>query len=751
MTGSKQDAGLKPSTEISQGIAVDSAPVSRAGQRKRPRASDFDEPDSAYKKQLGYGAGQLRPADRVVIEFSDDDEDESLYGDDADSMDVDSNHETEAHPTVVLENSRPALQKYPSSTSTPQGLSWQSDNENMRQKDLEIQAMHRKIALLEQQRKARKAKEAANRTESPRTVDDSATSSSSAGHLSPMDVYEAETSISASTAKAAAGTSTTMTSFADQQNLVDSFSESSVRVLASLDLAQLDNIRSKVLQMKDIESDPETLSRDSRFAACKDEADKLLFDITKAKEVREGQVPLIGELKNLAYEIGGLSLEILDDLRRQAEAKKQFTAQTELTPNSQASASADRGNYGIGDTHASIPPSISTAPLVVQKSEVNPSVNQVKDLAASPSSPSQSESSGSAMDESEDISSARGGSPSDEEPATLGEPQTLDSMTSSTQPQTEASISEPNPVVPIKNVSAESLSIEQGSSGQASSTEPPVVDSMPTSSPSGQDADLASSRPLSEGPLPDMTESNTIMDNLSNQDVDAEQQSMRESSAASEESEAYEPPEPETSAEPNSPYSPPFSPAPLEDPEQDMAMLDDHPADKPLTVASQVSTLEAQPDSQVGILGNQTSSTPATSDSKFTPYVSPLRSFKAYRYHPGYTEDVSDGYRSLTYSHDIDSMNYFCPYELAGGVCNDRSCQFQHFRDMTLSDDKILIEMGSVREGETEEEKEKYLAGLKEIINEMRRDKVKDFSTVAAEIAAYRRRFLQDPSRVLSL
>jgi hypothetical protein len=99
-----------------------------------------------------------------------------------------------------------------------------------------------------------------------------------------------------------------------------------------------------------------------------------------------------------------------------------------------------------------------------------------------------------------------------------------------------------------------------------------------------------------------MTESNTIMDNLSNQDVDAEQ-SMRESSAASEESEAYEPPEPETSAEPNSPYSPPFSPAPLKDPGQDMAMLDDHPADKPLTVASQVPTLEAQPDSQVEILG----------------------------------------------------------------------------------------------------------------------------------------------------
>lgn len=70
---------------------------------------------------------------------------------------------------------------------------------------------------------------------------------------------------------------------------------------------------------------------------------------------------------------------------------------------------------------------------------------------------------------------------------------------------------------------------------------------------------------------------------------------------------------------------------------------------------------------------------------------------------------------------------------------------------LTLTDDKILIQMGSAREGQTEEEKETYLAGLKEIINDLRRDKVKDFNTVASEIAAYRRRFLQDPSRVLSL
>ena len=59
--------------------------------------------------------------------------------------------------------------------------------------------------------------------------------------------------------------------------------------------------------------------------------------------------------------------------------------------------------------------------------------------------------------------------------------------------------------------------------------------------------------------------------------------------------------------------------------------------------------------------------------------------------------------------------------------------------------------MGNQREGESPEEKERFLEGLKEMINTMQRDQVKDFSTVASEIAAYRRRFLSDPSRILPL
>ena len=67
------------------------------------------------------------------------------------------------------------------------------------------------------------------------------------------------------------------------------------------------------------------------------------------------------------------------------------------------------------------------------------------------------------------------------------------------------------------------------------------------------------------------------------------------------------------------------------------------------------------------------------------------------------------------------------------------------------TDDKILVDMGNQREGKTTEEREAYIEGLKDLINNMQRDQVNDFPTVAGEIAAYRRRFLSDPSRILPL
>lgn len=75
----------------------------------------------------------------------------------------------------------------------------------------------------------------------------------------------------------------------------------------------------------------------------------------------------------------------------------------------------------------------------------------------------------------------------------------------------------------------------------------------------------------------------------------------------------------------------------------------------------------------------------AESEPTLKSYLSPLKLFKSFRFHENFVDEVPGGYRSLTYSHNVDPMKYICPFEASGGVCNDRLCEFQHFRDMTLS------------------------------------------------------------------
>lgn len=39
----------------------------------------------------------------------------------------------------------------------------------------------------------------------------------------------------------------------------------------------------------------------------------------------------------------------------------------------------------------------------------------------------------------------------------------------------------------------------------------------------------------------------------------------------------------------------------------------------------------------------------------------------------------------MTYSHNINPNMPICRYEATGGICNDSSCDSQHFRSMGLS------------------------------------------------------------------
>lgn len=132
----------------------------------------------------------------------------------------------------------------------------------------------------------------------------------------------------------------------------------------------------------------------------------------------------------------------------------------------------------------------------------------------------------------------------------------------------------------------------------------------------------------------------------------------------------------------------------------------------------------------------------------FTPYESPLKQFKSFRYHPQYLEEVSNGFRSLTYSHTINPEIPLCRYEL-DGVCNDDSCPSQHLRSIGLSDDKILVDLGAKPDdGSSPDE---FGNGLREVIHDIRSRKIRDFNIVAGEITAYRAKFLGDRSKVLPL
>jgi hypothetical protein len=77
-------------------------------------------------------------------------------------------------------------------------------------------------------------------------------------------------------------------------------------------------------------------------------------------------------------------------------------------------------------------------------------------------------------------------------------------------------------------------------------------------------------------------------------------------------------------------------------------------------------------------------------------------------------------------------------------------CVFNRAADFDHTDDKILLELGDAA-GYSDEEKPRFVSGLRCVLQELRNNKTKDFQTIAASIAAYRTEFLGDPSRVLLL
>ncbi|KIX10135.1 uncharacterized protein Z518_01216 [Rhinocladiella mackenziei CBS 650.93] len=128
----------------------------------------------------------------------------------------------------------------------------------------------------------------------------------------------------------------------------------------------------------------------------------------------------------------------------------------------------------------------------------------------------------------------------------------------------------------------------------------------------------------------------------------------------------------------------------------------------------------------------------------YIPYKTPLSAFKTYRFHPEFHDKVKSGYRSLTYSNNIDPSRTLCPTELSGETCNDPTCEEQHFSQMGLPDDKILIQMSSASDIQDKEARDQFLVGLKQVIADLRAREVKEFESVADALSAYRRKFFAE-------
>ncbi|KAE9365161.1 hypothetical protein N431DRAFT_430676 [Stipitochalara longipes BDJ] len=218
------------------------------------------------------------------------------------------------------------------------------------------------------------------------------------------------------------------------------------------------------------------------------------------------------------------------------------------------------------------------------------------------------------------------------------------------------------------------------------------------------------------------------------------------------ESDGYEPPD--ATAPTEALESPPFSPAPPESVHHEVAdeSMQDVNSPQPLSEDGQIASDDARPlvNGTPQVVLEDVSKEDPNKIHLFTPYESPLKQFRAYRFHPEFKQDIAGGLRSMTYSHKIDPNAEFCRYELAGGICNDTTCDLQHFRDIKLPDDAVLTALGSPDEF-TGEQREKFCEGLRQVLMDLRVRKIRDFDIIASEIVAHRSKFLGDTSKVLAL
>lgn len=300
-----------------QGLALDSTLHPRVAQRKRPRASDFDEFNDIPRRRFSQSADRGAPEDRLVIDISDDEE---FYGgSENDHMDI----EGTADQSQSFGNITSAAYLSSISTSLTPQIPRGNDQEHLRKKDMEIQAMHRKIAELEQRKKAK----IAATTQSPRTLNSLALPETQAGtdfetsNVSAADEPSAEKDPNGDNVETPSETLyTAKSAFEPDGPNTTTFPGD----LASMNATQLGIIRSKILRKQEIESglpdlDAEIESSGARLSELKKDEEKLLLSIAKGKQ---GRQQLISEIEDLGLEINGLTLEELEAAQCKLASRK---------------------------------------------------------------------------------------------------------------------------------------------------------------------------------------------------------------------------------------------------------------------------------------------------------------------------------------------------------------------------------------------------------------------------------------------
>ncbi|TGO89653.1 hypothetical protein BPOR_0099g00080 [Botrytis porri] len=690
------------------------------GQRKRPVAADFDGPStSQIPLKRPFGQSRVEPKPFVICVSEDEDEsDEDVEMELESQADADSPVQTprklpeqKALPTASsFLPPKPFTPPPTSSASTPPNLqsSIKPHPEDLRRKESEIEQLKRKIAEAEM-RKANKRTSSGAQT----PINNVAASMSNIGLIANKPDSSVEIQKGANVSKDKAQSNAAQA--AELQKAADIRKEE-----AELKRLRCERIASAIPRV-----DAEALQNQARLEELRAETARIEAAVQKN----------LHDKQKLVEEMERLSQETDQQLQKQKEKLDSLTREeTKDNPAEPPLASAQPDYEPEPQSLAESEPKSASVPM-----ELDDQINDAHDATQQQLQQQQPEQS-----RTTDVTTA---SPISVPPTQLDSAGDMAHNTTEDHSFEVKEASETNQ--DLEAALQEAVRADADSTGPSDvemedGNAPPMQVIDATSTPDEEKASsdyspvLERSQPLAASStpnLPDMVDAPEVAD------VDSDN---------------YEPPEATPAAdETSSVASSPFSPAPPDSvidaaeggelPELSNGDLMD------LEIISNCveQSLPAE-DGSVPQLTEKPLSSDPNSSSSFTPYESPLRVFHAFRFHPEYKQRIPGGLKSITYTNKIDAKKELCRYELMGGICNDNTCDFQHFREMGLPDDAVLTKLGSPDEFEGEQ-RDRFIEGLKSLLSDLRARKIKDFDAIASEIVAHRAKFLGDSSKVLSL